>query len=105
MIHVDRNNSGRRYARVRGVSLGIFSAGRISLTLTGCSVCVGGSIDCSDWPRADCAVDFSPGEVGISYIRQGLWNDLLIDAAPVTGSLIYSALSDCLIVFCTAGYL
>ena len=54
--------------------------------------------------RADCAVDFSPGEVGISYIRPGLWNDSLIDAAPVIGSLIYSALSDCLIVFCTAGF-
>ena len=63
MIHVDRNNSGRRYAHVRGVSLGIFSAGRILLTLTGCSVCVGGSVDCSDWPCADCVVDFSPGEI------------------------------------------
>ena len=102
MIHVDRNNSGRRLARVRGVSLVIFSAGRISLTLTGCSICVGGSVDCSDWPCTDCTVDFSPGEVGISYIRQELWNDSLIDAAPVTRSLI--ALSDCLIVFCTAGF-
>ena len=71
--------------------------------LTGCSVCVGGSVDCSDWPRADCAVDFSPGEVRIGYIRPGLWTDLLIDAVPVTGSLIDSALSDCLIVLCTAG--
>ena len=52
---------------------------------------MGGSVDCSDWPRTDCAVDFSPGEAGISYIRPGLWNDSLIDAAPVTGSLIYSA--------------
>ena len=102
MIHVDENNSGRRCACVRGVSLGIFSAGRISLMLTGCSICVGGSVDCSDWPRADCVVDFSPREVGISYIRPGLWTDSLIDAAPVTGSLIYSALSDCLIVLCTA---
>ena len=104
MIHVNRNNSGRQYARVRAVSLGIFSAGRISLTLTGCSFCVGGSVDCSDWPRADCTVDFPPGEVGISYIRPGLWTDSLIDAAPVTGSLIYSALSDCLIVLCTTGF-
>ena len=94
MIHVDENNSGRRCARVRGVSLGMFSAGRISLMLTGCSVCVGGSVDCSDWLRVDCTVDFSPGEVGICYIRPGLWTDSLIDAAPVTGSLIYS--SDCL---------
>ena len=29
---------------------------------------------------------------------------MLIDAAPVTGSLVYSALPDCLIVFCTAGF-
>ena len=104
MIHGDRNNCARQYACVRGASLGVFSAGRISLTLTGYSVCVGGSVDCSDWPHADCTVDFSPGEVGIDYIRLGLWNDSLIDAAPVTGSLVYSALSDCLIVFCTAGF-
>ena len=32
--------------------------------LTGCSICMGGSVDCSDWPRADCAVDFSPGGGG-----------------------------------------
>ena len=43
MIHVDENNSGRRCARVGGVSLGMFSAGRISLMLTGCSV--GGLVD------------------------------------------------------------
>ena len=104
MIHMDENNSGRRCARVRGVSLGMFSAGRISLMLTGCSICVGGSVDYSDWPRADCAVDFSPGEIRIGYIRQGLWTDSLIDAAPVTGSLINSALSDCLLVLCTAGF-
>ena len=54
--------------------------------------------------RTDCAVDFSPGEIGIGYIRPGVWNDSLIDAAPVTGSLVYSALSDCLVVFCTAGF-
>ena len=104
MIHMDENNSGRRCARVRGVSLGMFSAGRISLMLTGCGICVGSSVDYSDWPRADCAVDFSPGEFRIGYIRQGLWTDSLIDAAPVTGSLIDSALSDCLIVLCTAGF-
>ena len=61
-------------------------------------------MDCSDWSRADCAVDFSPGEVRIGYIRPRLWTDSLIDAAPVTGSLIDSALSDCLIVLCTAGF-
>ena len=103
-IHGDRNNSARQCACVCDALLGVFSAGRTSLTLTGCSVCVGGSVDCSDWPRTDCAVDFSPGEVGIGYIKPNLWKDSLIDAAPVTGSLVYSALSDSLIVFCTAGF-
>ena len=28
MIHVDENNSGLRCARIRGVSLGMFSAGK-----------------------------------------------------------------------------
>ena len=75
MIHLDENNSGLRCACVRGVSLRMFSAGRISLRLTGCSVCVGGLVDCSDRPRTDCVVDFSPGEVRIGYIRPGLWTD------------------------------
>ena len=57
-------------------------------------------MDCSDWPRVDCAVDFSPGEIRIGYIRPGLWTDSSIDAAP----LIDYALSDCLIVLCTAGF-
>ena len=64
----------------------------------------GGSVDSSDLPRADCVVVFSPREVRIGYIRPGLWTDSLINAAPVTGSLIDSALSDCLIVLCTAGF-
>ena len=62
------------------------------------------SVDCSDWPRLDCAVDFSPGGVWIGYIRPGLWDESLIDAAPVTGSLVSSALFDCLDVHCTAGF-
>ena len=102
MIHVDGNNDGPRCACVRGVPLKMFSAGRISLRLTGCSGRGSGSLDCFDWPRVDCAVDFSPGEVRIGYIRPGLWS--LIDAAPVTGSLLDSALSDCLIELCTAGF-
>ena len=52
----------------------------------------------------DCPVDFSPGEDWIGYIRMGLWTDLLIDATLVTGSLLDSALSDCLIELCTAGF-
>ena len=61
-------------------------------------------MDCFDWPRVDCGVYFSPGEVWIGYIRTGLWTDSLIDAAPVNGSLLDSALSDCLIELCTAGF-
>ena len=104
MLNRDRNNSARRCACMRRTLLGVFSAGRISLTLIGCSACVGGSVDCSDWPRSDFAVDFSPGGVWIGYIRQGLWDESLIDAAPVTGSLVSSALFDCLDVYCTAGF-
>ena len=83
--------------------LKMFSAGRISPKLTGCSGCEGGSVDCSDWLRVDCAVDFSTGEVGIGYIRKGLWTESLIDAA-LTGSLLDSALSNCLLELCTAGF-
>ena len=89
---------------VRGVPLKMFSVGRISLRLTGCSGRGGGSVDCFDWLRVDCTVDFSAGEDWIGYIRTGLWTGSLIDAAPVTGSLLDSALSDCLIELCTAGF-
>ena len=85
MIHVDGNNGGPRCACVRGVPLKMFSAGRISLRLTGCSGRGGGLVDCFDWPRVDCVVDFSPREVRIGYIRLGLWTESLIDGAPVTG--------------------
>ena len=61
-------------------------------------------MDCFDWLRVDCAVYFSAGEVWSGYIRTGLWTDSLINAAPVTGSLLDSALSDCLIERCTAGF-
>ena len=88
MIHVDGNNSSPRCTCVRGVLLKMFSAGRILLRLTGCSGRGGGSVDCFDWQRVDCAVNFSPGEVWIGYIRTGLWTNSLIDAAPVTGSLL-----------------
>ena len=60
--------------------------------LNDCSACVGGLVDC--------AVDFSPGGVWIGYIRPVLWDESLIDAAPVTGSLVSSALFDCLHVYC-----
>ena len=85
---------------MRGTSLGVFSSGRISLTLIGCSACVGGLVDCS----GSSAADYSPGGVWIGYIRPGLEDVSLIDAASVTGSLVSSALFDCLDVYCTAGF-
>ena len=104
VLHRDRNISIHRCACTCGTSLGVFSAGRISLTLSGCCACGGGSVDCSDWPRAYCAVDFSAGGVWIGYIRPVLWDISLIDAAPVTGPLVSSALFDCRDMYYTAGF-
>ena len=47
---------------------------------------------------------FSPGGVWIGYIRPGLEDVLLIDAAPVTGSLVSSTLFGCRDMYCTAWY-
>ena len=105
VLSVDKDNSGRWCACMRRTPLGVFSsARRISLTLIGCQACVGGSVSCSDWPRLDCTVDFSPEGVWIDYIRPGLKDVSLSVAAPVTGSLISSALFVCLDVYCTAGF-
>ena len=104
VLSEDKNNSARQCACMRRTPLGVFSAGRISLTLIGCRACVGGSVNCSDWPRLDCAVDFSPGGVWIDYIRPGLEDVSLFVAAPVTGSRISSALFVCLDVYCAAGF-
>ena len=104
ILNRDRNISTQRCACMRRTSLGVFSAGRISLTLSGCCACVGGSMDCSDWLCADCTVDFSAGGVWIGYIRPVLWDRSLIDAAPVTGSLVSSALFDCLLFDCLDVY-
>ena len=104
MLDRDRDISPRRCACMRGTSLGFLSAGRISLMVIGCFACGDGPVDCSDWPRVDCVVDFSPGGVWISYIGQELWDRYLTDAAPVTGSLVFSALFGCLDVYCAAGF-
>ena len=93
-----------RCVSTRGTPLGVFSAGRISLTLIGRRTSVGGSVGCSDWSCVDCAVDISPGGVWIDYIRPGLEDGTLIDAAPVTGPLVSSTLFSCRDVFCTARF-
>ena len=48
VLSEDKNNSTRQCACMRQTPLGVFSAGRISLTLIGCRACVGGSVNCSD---------------------------------------------------------
>ena len=50
------------------------------------------------------AVDFSPGRIRIGCIRRALCGRSSTDAAPVTGSLIFSALLDCLGVYCAAEF-
>ena len=84
----DMYTGARRCVCTRGTPLGVFSVGRISLTVIGRRASVGSSLGCSDWSCVDCEVDFSPGGVWIGYIRLGLEDGTLIDAAPVTGSLI-----------------
>ena len=65
----------------------------------------GGPVDCSDWSRVRGAVDFlSGGGVRIGYIRRALCERSSTDAAPVTGSLVFSALLDCLDVYCAAEF-
>ena len=49
----DMNNGARWCVCACGTPLGVFSAGRISLTLIGHRAGVGGSVGCSDWPCLD----------------------------------------------------
>ena len=104
MLDRDGDIIPRRCACMCRTLLGVLSAGRIPLMVIGCFACGGGPVDCFDWPHGDCAVDFSPGGVWIGYIRQALWDRSLTDAAPVTGSLVFSALFGGLDVYCTAGF-
>ena len=83
MLDKDGDNSPLRCACLRG-TLGVLSAARIPLMVIGWIACGGDPVDCSDWTRVDCAVDFSPGGVWISYIRDELWDRSSTDAAPVS---------------------
>ena len=104
MLDKDRDNIPLRCACMYRTSLGVLSAGRIPLMMIGWFACGGSLVDCSDWTRVDSAVDFSPGGVWIGYIRKELWDRSSIDAAPVTGSLVFSALFGCLDVYCATGF-
>ena len=61
--------------------------------------CGGGPVECSDWKCVRGAVDFSPGGIGIGYIRRALCGRSSTDAAPVTGSLVFSALLNYLFLY------
>ena len=104
MTDRDDNNRLQQCAFVRGTSLGVLSAGRIPIMVINRIGCGGGPVDCSDWMRVRSAVDFLPGGVRISYIRKAQCGRSSTDAAPVTGSLVFSAQLDCLDVYCAAEF-
>ena len=64
----------------------------------------GGLTGSSDWLRVRGAVITSPGGVRIGYIRKALCGRSSTDAAPVTGSLVFSAPLDYLDVYCAAEF-
>ena len=66
--------------------------------------CGGGPVGCSGWLRVRCEVVISPGGVRIGYIRGALIGKSSTDAAPVTGSLVFSAPLDSLDVYCAAEF-
>ena len=72
-----------------------FEGGRIPII--GWAACGGGAVGCSDWLRVRGAVVISPGGVRIGYIRREPIGKSSTDAAPVTGSLVFSAPLDCLV--------
>ena len=104
MLDWDENNSPQRCACKHGTSLGVLSAERIPRMVISQINCGGGPVDCSDWMRVRGAVDFSPWGVRIGYIRKALWDRSSTDAAPVTGSLVFSVLFVCLDVYCAVGF-
>ena len=87
-----------------GTSLGVLSAGRIMIMVIGLFDCGGGPVGCSDWLSVHGAVVVCPGGVRIGYIRRALTESSSLDAAPVTGSLVFSAPVCCLAVYCAAGF-
>ena len=104
MTDGDENKSSQQCACKRRTSLGVLSAERILIMVIGRIDCGGGTVDCSDWTRVSGAVDFSPGGVSIGYIRGALCDRSSTDTVPVTESLVFSALLDCLDVYCTAEF-
>ena len=93
------NDSLQWCAYVRGTSMGVLSAGRIPIMMIGRFGCGGGPVGCSNWLRVRGTVVISPGGVRIGYVRRALCGRSSTDAAPVTGSLVFSAPLDCFDVY------
>ena len=98
------SNRFQRCACVRGTSLGVLSAGRITIMGVGLVGCRGGPVGGSDWLSVRGVVVVCPGGVRIVYIRRALTGSSSLDAAPVTGSLVFSAPVYCLAVYRAAGF-
>ena len=67
-------------------------------------VCGDGPVGCSDWLRVCGTVVVWPRGVRLGYIRRAPSRRSSTDAAPVTGSLVFSALLDCLDVYCATEF-
>ena len=93
----------QRCACVRGTSVGVLPVGRIPIMVIGLFDCGGGPVGCSDWLSGRSAVVVCPGGVRIVYIRRALTGSSSLIAAPVTGSLVFSAPVRCLAIYCAAG--
>ena len=66
--------------------------------------CGGGPMGCSDWLSVHSAVVVFPGGVRIGFIRRALTEISSLDAAPVTGSLVFSAPVCYFAIYCAAGF-
>ena len=88
-----------------GISVSVISLGMLLILVIGRLNCVGGPLRCSDWPVLQSqwawlydrrmsvrgAVVVCPGVVRIEYKRRTLAGSSSLDAAPVTGSLLFYA--------------
>ena len=84
--------------------LGVLYTGRIPRMVIGRIDCGSVPIDGSDWTRVRGAVDFSPGEVRIGYIRRALWDRSSTDAVSMIELFVFSVRIVCLDVCCGAGF-
>ena len=99
----------------RGTSGGVIAPGMLPILVIGLLDCVGGPLRCSEWlvlmswwvwfycrrMSACGAVVVYPGVVRIEYKRRALVGSSSLDAAPVTGSLLFYAPVCCLANNCT----